>query len=118
MRVKAEIWVHAYLRRCAALGVAAYQVGRGDGDAGAIFIKINRLDGTADLYGPAPAGLDGVDRDRRWVRCLGTKACDEATVDAYLRDQRAFDADAWVLEVEDRDGRHLLDDWLVEEKQV
>ena len=39
-------------------------VHRGDCDAGIILIKIARLDGHADLYGPAPAGLESDDGDR------------------------------------------------------
>jgi hypothetical protein len=34
----------------------------------------------------------------------------EADVDSSLSKQAGFDPDIWVLEVEDRDGRHLLDD--------
>lgn len=57
MRLKSEIWVKAYIRRCAGEGVPAVVVRRGDEDAGVIFLKVSRLDGTAALYGPAPAGL-------------------------------------------------------------
>ena len=35
-----------------------------------------------------------------------------AEVDAYLSRQLDFDPDVWVVEVEDRQGRHFLDDWL------
>jgi hypothetical protein len=35
---------------------------------------------------------------------------DEAEVDAALRRQRDRDRDIWVIEVEDRQGRHLLDE--------
>ena len=34
---------------------------------------------------------------------------DEAEVDASIERQRRFDPDLWVIEVEDRQGRHLLD---------
>ena len=54
MRLKSGIWVAAYLRRCAVEGVFAAVRRRGAEEAGAIFIKINRLDGTGVLYGPAP----------------------------------------------------------------
>ena len=36
-------------------------------------------------------------------------AGDEAEVDAAVARQRGFDPDLWVIEVEDRAGRHLLD---------
>ena len=54
MRLKSGIWVAAYLRRCNVEGVFAAVRRRGAEEAGAIFIKINRLDGTGTLYGPAP----------------------------------------------------------------
>ena len=33
----------------------------------------------------------------------------EPAVDASISKQRSFDPDLWVIEVEDRAGRHLLD---------
>ena len=109
MRLKSEIWVKAYLRGCAGQGAAAVVVHRGDTDAGVIFIKIAHLNGVADFYGPAPAGL--VERnDREWVPVR--TAAIEADVDAMIRREIDMDRDIWVLEVEDRAGRHFLDDWL------
>lgn len=118
MRLKAEIWVMAYVRRVNSAGAMAMIVQRGDADAGAIYIKVShdtgggwREDRQAALYGPAPAGIDVADRDRLWV-CLHAADTLESTVDATLERQRKFDADIWVVEVEDRDGRHFLEDWL------
>jgi hypothetical protein len=112
MRLKAEIWVKAYLRRCQVEGADAVLVRRGDSDAGAIFIKISRLDGTAALYGPAPTGLDEAREDRRWQACLAHEPAPESDADAYLARQIDFDPDIWIVSVEDRQGRHFLDDWL------
>lgn len=112
MRLKSEIWVKAYLRRCRAEGADALLVRRGDGDAGAIYIKVSRLDGTALLFGPAPAGMDAAREDRRWEPCLKGNAAAERDVDAYLERQADFDSDVWIVVVEDRAGRHFLDDWL------
>jgi hypothetical protein len=112
MRLKSEIWVKAYLRRCQVDGADAVLVRRGDGDAGAIYIKVSRLDGTAALYGPAPAGLDEAREERRWQACLGLEIAPEADADAYLARQIEFDPDIWIVAVEDRRGRHFLDDWL------
>ena len=116
MRLKAEIWVKAYLRRCAVAGVAATVVRHGDDDAGAIFIKINRLDGSALLYGPAPAGLDDAATDRQWVALLKKGGSDERAVDIYLGREAEFDSDLWIVEVEDRQGRHFLADWLARDE--
>ena len=57
MRLKSGIWVAAYLRRCNVEGVFAAVRRRGAEEAGAIFIKVNRLDGTGTLYGPAPQAV-------------------------------------------------------------
>jgi hypothetical protein len=115
MRVKSEIWVRAYLRRCQAEGIPVVIVRRGDEAAGAIFICVDRLDGTVLLFGPAPAGLDGSETDRRWVRCLGTEPVSQAEAGGYLARQREFDPDLWIIEIEDRSGRHFLGDGEVEE---
>jgi len=113
MRLRSEIWVKAYLRRCAREGAAAVLERRGDGDAGAIYIKVSQLDGTAQLFAPAPAGLAGAQEERRWQRGLKGAASTEAEVDQQLARQIGFDPDLWVVAVEDRRGRHFLDDWLV-----
>ena len=111
MRLKAEIWVKAYLRRCQVEGADAVLVRRGDSDAGAIYIKISRLDGTAALYGPAPTGLDERARTGAGSR-LEREPTSESDADAYLARQIDFDPDIWIVSVEDRRGRHFLDDWL------
>jgi hypothetical protein len=114
MRLKTELWVKAYLRTCAAAGLPAVVVHHGDDDAGAIFIKIARLDGTARLFGPAPASLDAepIGTDRRFTPHLDGDGVTEADIEAYLARQLDFDRDLWVVEVEDRQGRHCLDLWL------
>ena len=54
MRLKSALWVAAYLRRCQVEGIFAVVRRRGAEEAGAVFIRISRLDGTSDLFGPAP----------------------------------------------------------------
>ena len=87
MRLKSEIWVKAYLRRCTVNGAMAMIARHGDDDAGAIFIKIARGDRMAAVFVPAPAGLDDADFDRRWVAGLGGKflADDEVERSATFR---------------------------------
>ncbi|MDH3579878.1 MAG: DUF1491 family protein [Hyphomicrobiales bacterium] len=108
MRVKTEIWVMAYIRRCFGEGIPALVVRRGNAEAGAVYIKVNLLEGHVGLYGPAPAGFDADDGNRRWIVLLGESAVPESDADAYLERQSEFDPDFWVVEVEDRQGRHFL----------
>jgi hypothetical protein len=112
MRLKSELWVKAYMRRCAHEGVMAVLVRRGDADAGAIYIKVVHLDGTCALFGPAPAGLDAMREDRQWVSCLAPGSAREEDAEAYLERQVSFDPDIWIIAVEDRQGRHFLEDWV------
>lgn len=111
MRLKSGIWVSAYLRRCQTEGAFAAVRRRGAEEAGAVFVKLNRLDGTAELYGPAPqtAFEDSHPVDRAFAPCLRTQPAPEAEVEAYLAREIRFDPDVWIVEVEDRAGRHFLD---------
>jgi len=111
VRLKSAIWVAAYIRRCHVEGAFAAVRRRGAEDAGAIFIKLNRLDGTADLLSPAPQSAfdEAHPSDRAFTRSLGAAPVPEAKVEEKLTREIRFDPDAWIIEVEDRAGRHFLD---------
>lgn len=112
MRLKSAIWVAAYVRRCDIEGVFAAVRRRGAEEAGAIFVKVNRLDGTATLFGPAPQSALDEDRPggRVFSACVGRdRPAPEAESEAYLTREIKFDPDVWIVETEDRNGRHFLD---------
>ena len=111
MRLKSGIWVLAYVRRCYVEGVFAVIRRRGADEAGAIFIKVNRLDDTADVYGPAPQSAFDAEFpvDRAFSPAMKTMPAPDAEAEAYLVRQMRFDPDLWIIEVEDRSGSHLLD---------
>jgi hypothetical protein len=111
MRVKSAIWVAAYVRRCHTEGAFAAVRRRGAEEAGAVFVKIAHLDGTAELFGPAPqtAFDDARPSDRAFVSCMKVQPAPEAEVEAYLAREIKFDPDVWIVEVEDRGGRNFLD---------
>src|SRR5262245_36061663 len=111
MRLKSAIWVAAYIRRCQIEGAFAAVRRRGAEEAGAIFVKLNRLDGTAELFGPAPQSVfdDARPSDRLFTRCLAEQPAPEAKIEERLVRELRFDPDAWIVEVEDRAGRHFLD---------
>lgn len=112
MRLKSGIWVAAYLRRCNIEGAFAAVRRRGAEEAGAIFIVVNRLDGTATLYGPAPQALfdDAQPADRMFTAMLGGEnPVRESEIEARIAREIKFDPDVWIVEIEDRAGRHFLD---------
>tara|TARA_R110002072_G_scaffold135857_1_gene277598 strand:+ start:127 stop:456 length:330 start_codon:yes stop_codon:yes gene_type:complete len=102
-RLTADIWVSAYLTRLRLQDIPAFVVAKGDLTAGTVIVKLNTLDGQARAFHRA---FDLMSGERTWaVLAEGV----EADVDASLAKQRSFDPDLWVIEVEDRAGRHLLD---------
>ena len=101
-RLTADFWVAAYLGRLRQADIPAFIVARGDGTAGAILVKQSPLDGTATLF---QRSVDPGTSERNWMVLIDGP---EAEVDAAIARQRDFDPDLWVIEVEDRDGRHLL----------
>jgi hypothetical protein len=111
LRLKSAIWVAAYVRRCHLEGAFAVVRQRGSEEAGAIFIKVSRLDGTAALFAPAPqTAFEGArPGDRRFVSSLKAGFAPEAEAEARLAREREFDPDLWIVEVEDRAGRHFLE---------
>lgn len=111
MRLKTALWVAAYLRRCQVEGAFAVVRRRGAEEAGAVFVRVSRLDGTSDLYGPAPQSAfeSGRGADRTFTASLAKQPASDAAVDAYLAREMKFDPDVWIVEVEDPTGRNFLD---------
>jgi hypothetical protein len=110
MRLKSSIWVAAYLRRCQTEGVFGAVRRRGAEEAGAVFVKIALLDGKAMLYVPAPQTVYDESRPiERIFMPTSTEPMPEASVEERLVREIRFDPDAWIVETEDRAGRHFLD---------
>ena len=103
-RLTADFWVSAYLNRLRLYEIPAFVVTHGDDTAGAVLVKLNTLDGNAKAF---QRSFDLMTETRAWVVLVEGI---EADCDAALTRQRNFDPDLWVLEVEDRLGRHLLDE--------
>src|SRR4051812_50200850 len=110
MRLKSDIWVAAYLRRCQVEGAAAVLRRRGAEEAGAIFVKVSRLDGTADLYGPAPPSAFDEARpsERAFSPALQGLPLPENDVEGYLARQLRFDPDLLIVWVRGRGGGALF----------
>jgi hypothetical protein len=111
MRLKTALWVAAYLRRCQVEGVFGVVRRRGAEEAGAIFVRISRLDGTSDLFGPAPqSAFEAAEgTPRAFTPSLAALPAADPEVEAYLAREVKFDPDVWIVEIEDRGGRNFLD---------
>jgi hypothetical protein len=107
-RLKAGIFVKALIRRAEVAGAQAYVVRRGAEEAGAVVLKISRLDGTCLVLDQARRG----EGELVWVKPLGDSADDERA-QKFFDKQVRFDPDLWIVEVEDREGRTFVDEPIV-----
>ena len=102
-RLTAGFWVQAYLRRLSLANIPAFVVHKGDETAGAVVVISNPLDGSASAF----HRVYSTEGERIWdVLATGS----EGEIKNTINKQRDFDPDLWVIEVEDRAGRHLLEE--------
>lgn len=96
-RIKTKLWIDAHVRSCFGADMPAFVVAKGDADRGGILLKVNRFKEGVVLYEQA-LDFDGV---RQWRRLSPEGGEPEADADARITKKRQFDADLWVIEIED-----------------
>ena len=115
MRLKSGIWVAAYIRRVQLEGAQAVLRRRGAEEAGAVFIKLSKLDGTAEVLAGrrrrARSDLGAAGADRAFIRSTeDAENASEADAEAYLARQIKFDSDIWISSRSRiASGRNFLD---------
>ncbi len=103
MLLSSDLWVSALIRRAELGGAFASVVRRGDERAGTVVVKaFDTRTRRARLYTEA----FGPDGDRLWIQPVVSES--ESELDAYIQRQITYDSDLWVVEIEDRDGRHFI----------
>ena len=109
-RLKTELRVQAWLRRCAVAGLMATVARKGDAEAGALFLKVNRFRAGCEVF----SGATRPDGQPAWLRATGAVPVPEAEADAYLTRQSRYDTDLWIVEIEDPKGAFTLDEPILE----
>ena len=104
VRLTSGLWVAAYLTRLRLANIPVYVTAKGDATAGAVLVKVALLDGTARAYERRSDLATGA---RAWILLAEGP---EREVDEMLIRQRSRDPDLWLIELEDRQGRTLLDE--------
>ncbi len=102
-RLTSGLWVSAYLTRLRLADIAVYVTAKGDATAGAVVVKVATLDGQAQAFERRSDLMTGA---RQWMLLAEGP---ETEVDSILSRARGHDPDLWVIELEDRAGRTLLD---------
>jgi len=99
--LKTSIWAPALIRRAETGGAYASVLHKGDPDAGATLILVRTLDGLAVLY----RSMRDMDGSRIWH---ARGPAEEGELDRHIEKALNADPDLWVIEIEDRHGRHFL----------
>lgn len=104
-RLPTRVWVDALVRRAQVAGASAFVLQRGESSRGDVLIKVANLRGNARAFVPRTS-MEGtrifVDLESQGI------GPEEPSVDDYIARARDRDRDLWVIEIEDRDGRHFL----------
>jgi len=101
--IATDVWVGALIRRAELAGAFAVVVRKGDARAGAVLVKAyNSATREAQLFASAVRG----EGETVWMHPVA--ATTETEIDAYIERSQRFDPDLWVVEIEDREGRHFL----------
>ena len=109
MRLRSDIWVPAYIRRCHVQGAHAVLRRRGAAEAGAVIIRVDRLDGQSTLWGQAaPSLVAEAMFSRRFARLHEALTLPTDKIEDRLARELRFDPDLWIIEVEERAGRSFL----------
>ena len=103
-RLTSSFWVQAYIKRLNLIGVPAFVVSHGDDTAGAIIVKVNKLNGDAVLFERSFSLEENISQ---WSKC---QSGDEKELDELLSRQLSRDSDLWIIEIESRQGVAYLDD--------
>ena len=107
-RLRTDFWVAALRRRAEAAGAFISVARRGAEEAGAVFLLVDRRDGSFDLYGPAPQSVFSDRPTDRMFSLLAREISEEATRARMEREIR-FDPDLWLVDIEDREGRAFVE---------
>ena len=104
-RIQSKLWVDALLARVHQAGASAFLTQIGEEERGDILIKIAKMDGTAQVLTKS-IGISG---DTLFVDVTSRlQGNGEHLVDAYIAKAKERDCDLWVVEIEDKKGRHFL----------
>ena len=103
-RVNSSFWVQAYIKRLNLMGVPAFVVSHGDDTAGAIIVKVNKLNGDAILFERSFSLEKNISL---WSKI---QSGNEKELDELLSRQISRDRDLWIVEVESCQGDPFLDD--------
>ena len=107
--LKTEIWIKAQIRLCDINFISAMVTRRGDSDAGAILLKLNRLGAGVEIL----CQTRDIEGNHAWMRGTGKDLISETEAEVYIEKQIQYDPDIWVLEIEDPKHQYIIDSKII-----
>lgn len=108
-QLKTGMWVDALIRRAQVGGAYACVIHRGDRDAGTVLVTVRSRE-VLSIYTP--------ERDMDGARVWRGEELDEAGLAATIKSRLDFDSDLIVVEIEDPDGRHFIEEAVLTDQEA
>ena len=107
IELKSEILINAGIRAAERTFTNAYITKRGDSEAGAIFVKVDTLDGYAKLF-TRNLKYDLINENDvvEFVNLYPEKKLQNIDIDKRITKEIEIDSDCWIVEIEDKEGRN------------
>ena len=107
IELKSEILINAGIRVAERNLTNAYVTKRGDSEAGAIFVKIDTLDGYAKLFTRnLKYDLTNENNFVEFINLYPEKKIQNIDIDKRVSKEIEIDRDCWIVEIEDKEGRN------------
>lgn len=105
-RIQTDFWLRAHVRRSNDAGIPMMVVRKGEPQSGTVLVKINRFEHGCMVLSQTRTAEGAL----AWLRGTGPDPVPEPDADAYIERQVRYDPDLWVVEIEDREGRHPFEE--------
>ena len=109
-RLKSSIWIQAQIRICSISNLFAYVVKRGDPDAGANFLHLNKHNDDNCIYYQTRT----ISGQIAWSEARNNSSFNDQEAYEYLEKQKKIDPDLWILEIEDPEERYKFDGIIIQ----
>ena len=105
-RITSEFWISGYKQYLNSVGIPLFVINKGDDKAGAIIVRVSDLSGKSTVFSQ---GID-MDGNKTWEQ-LGQGY--DSEMDKIVIRQIQYDPDIWVLEIEEKSGKHFLEEFSI-----
>lgn len=108
--VSSSLWVSALVRRANIAGAFSTIARKGDPERGDVLVRVYAAMGDVKLYGRTFSSDD----EQTFTRLPeGNPVSTEQDCASYIARRIEYDLDIWIVDIEDRDGRHFLTEKVV-----